>query len=357
MLPTDRPLTPADLKQVARDVKEWMDENGIKLSTIEHALGDGFSKTTVSAFLKGTYTGDREKVARGLNAWMEQQVQRAEIAVPHGFIPFNVAKRMLGVAKHACDRCKIGLVVGPSGCGKSMCAEAMNRMRPGSLLYPVVDQERSPNGFIKELATMLGVPTHRSTPQVFRAVIAKLKGSGRLLIIDEAHRLNARSMQVVRDLHDNAKIPIVLFATDEILELIDDTTTNLGQMSSRVSIRYNVVEDMQGGAMPGPGGQRRREFCWSAREIEQRFANEQVRLTGDAIDFLFLVANALGYGCLRLAGNLVEKAVDYALLKSLKEIDRALLLECLRQLHGETYVGCVSERSEQLGRQRIALSA
>lgn len=359
MLPTDKALTPPEIRQVARDVKEWMEESGFSLSALEKALGDGFSKTTISAFLKNTYKGDCEKVARGLNAFMEQQVQRAEVATPQGFIPFAIAKKMLAVCKHACDFSAVGLIVGASGVGKTICAEYMHKSRPGSILFPVFDIERSAVAFIKELASLLAVPTHRSTPQILRLICAKLKGSGRLLIIDEAHNLSDRAMETVRNIHDATQIPVVLFATDEILPVINDTATNLGQMSRRVRIRYNVADDAQPHVI-GPKGQpvkKSRDFIFSVAELEQRFANEQLRLTDDALQFLFLVANAMGHGCMGLAVGLVEVAVRTGINLGLKSVDRRLLLQVLKQFHGDAYIELVSERSVQYGRPRLVASA
>lgn len=359
MLPTDRPLTPPEIRQVAKDVKEWMAESGFSLGAIEKALGEGYSKTTVSAFLKSTYSGDCEKVARGLNTFMEQQVQRAEVATPQGFIPFVVAKKMLAVCKHACDFSAVGLIVACSGVGKTMCAEFMHKSRPGSILYSVFDMERSPAAFVKELAALLGIPTHRTSPQILRAICSKLKGSNRLLIIDEAHNLSDRAMETVRNIHDATRIPIVLFSTDEILPLINDTATNLGQMSRRVRIRYNAADDVQAHGV-GPGGRpvkKSRDFLFSVAEIEQRFAREQLRLTDDAISFLFLVANAVGHGCMGLAVGLVEVAVRIGMSTGLKAVDRGLLLQVLKQFHGDVYIDVLSERSEQFGRPRLVATA
>lgn len=349
MLPTDRPLNHAEITQVAKDVQQWLDESRRTLRSVSKALGEGYSTTTISAFLGSSYKGDCEKVARALNTYMEQQTQQAEVRRPEGFIQYAVAKKMLATIVVACDDPEggIALITCPAGVGKTIVSKAAHKMRPGSIWHGVIETERSCGGFVRQLASILGIATHRSVPMILRAIIERLKGSGRLLIIDEAHLLDERTLTVVRGIRDQAAIPIALFCTDEILDLVNDTRSNLGQFASRVSARYDANADLEE-QRTRPRG--RKEPClFSVGEIEATFSKYHLRLTDGAVEMLYVVANAVGFGCLRLVNTLVRFAARVPETASKGEIDRPVLMAVLRQRYGDTYVEQIAERARQLG--------
>lgn len=354
MLPTDRPLSPDEIARAVKDVKDWAKET--KRSHAMLAKGIGVSTTTVQHVMSGTYTGDAESIVRKLTSYMEQLAAASEVERPTGFVSTEVASKILTVVKMACDERGLGLVTGPAGIGKTECVRAAKRLRPTSIFIHVLSTERSCLGLIRALAAQVGVSMHRSISITQRAIIDRLAGSDRLLLIDEAHKLEHRALEVLRDINDCAKVPIVLIGTINVKALVDDTGANFGQFSSRVVARYDAAEDAarQRGR---PGGRAKPAQLFSADEIVRMFEGSQLRLTDDAVGMLAIVANALGHGCLRLVSKLVSIASMHQKVKAKGEIDRGILVAILRQFYGDAYIDCISERSEQLGGDRLALTA
>jgi hypothetical protein len=94
---------------------------------------------------------------------------------------------------------------------------------------------------IKVTAERLGI-RYESTARTERRIINALKGTERLLLIDEAHSLAVRSLNVIRDIHDEAKVPIVLAGTIDLRKRTNDSTIFFGQFTSRMVARCDVSE-------------------------------------------------------------------------------------------------------------------
>ncbi|MCA9289371.1 MAG: ATP-binding protein [Phycisphaerales bacterium] len=257
----------------------------------------------------------------------------------------------------ACDSRGIGTITGPAGIGKTESLRAARIMRPNSIYHRVLSTERSCLGLIRALARHVGVSMHRSISVTQTAIIDRLTGSDRALLIDEAQKLEHRALEVLRDINDCAGVPVVLVGTVNVKALVDDTGANFGQFSSRIVARYDAAEDIARQSTRPGGRTARPAQLFSAEEIVQMFEGSQLRLADDAVGMLTTVANALGHGSLRLVAKLVSIASMHQRVKAKGEIDRGILVAILRQFYGDAYVECISERSEQLGGERLALTA
>jgi DNA transposition AAA+ family ATPase len=77
------------------------------------------------------------------------------------------------------------------------------------------------------------------------ALIRAIKGTDRLFIIDEADKLNRRSLGALRRLSDNAGVGIVLIGTPELLPMVNDPDGKYGQISSRIGYWVQPVNNIK----------------------------------------------------------------------------------------------------------------
>lgn len=358
MLPTDRSLKPEEINQVARDYKSWLKQTRRSNARVSKALGDGFSEAVLSQFSNGIFRGDMERVARGVNEYMERETRIEAVQRPSGWVATDAANRMLAVIRATVNGRGMGLITGPAGVGKTMVLEAVKPEYTGSILIRVMQSERRCTGLISSIARILGVPSRSTISVTHRLVVEALKGSGKPIFIDEAHKLKHDALEALRDIHDEAGVPIVLCGTIDVKKSVQDTEANFGQFSSRIIARVDVAEAVLTPRF-GPKGRRHDEvpMLFSVEEVRQLFSQGQLRLTDEAIDLLTDVANALGHGCLRLVVKMVEIASMNNKAMAAKTIERGLLMAVLKQMHGEAYTELIAERSRQLGGARVAMSA
>lgn len=343
VLPADRPLTWSQVERVRDELKLVLDQPDVTMDTISKALGEGYSRGTLSRFINlrsaEECDGQTEHHARTINAWLETIGRRREVKErrPHGFVETEVARRMLAVIGKVNELCTIGLILGDAGRGKSMTLEAAQLIHPGSVLLRVRQSSRRPRGLSQQIGEALGLRGLRVTSHAEERIIDTLRGTGRLLLIDEAHQLTPDAMELLRDIHDETGSPIVLAGTLRLHDSIADSDVYSGQMSSRVAIRYNLTEDMDAGGTGGPS-------LHSVDEIRRLYESDKVRLTSDGVELLARIANLPGLGGLRLCAKLVQVAAA-ARPDQGEPLDARLILKVLRSLHGRQHAIATVERA------------
>jgi len=323
---------PIDQATMVRDgFRELIDVTQLDLPAVSAAMGPGFSVTKLSDFMTcgdlTRYRGDLDRITRGVNQFMETLARRAEDRRPEGWVETEVARKMLLVVAKTVELQAIGLIVGDAGRGKSMALEAASSIHPGSILVSVMRPTRTAAGFAKHLARSMQLTGASTTHGAVFAVVEALNGTGRPLLIDEGHKLTADALDLIRDLHDQCGIPIVLTGTVKLAEQVDDSDYFYGQFASRVALRYNIADDLTtAGGDPRP--------LYSVDEIRQLYEADKVRFTADARALLTRIANLPGLGGLRLCSKIVQVATA----ASRGELIAAdLIHRVVRMLHGRDH--------------------
>lgn len=355
MLPTDRPLTPDEINNVARDFRAWADEKKIAAGRVSKDLGEGYSPATISQFLNGNARGDMERIARGLNEYMERRSAAVEVSLPTNFVETAVARQILQVVRTTIlaagsgeeARGTFGLVRGPGGTGKTMTLVAAQRVFTGAIYHRITGASKRGPGLLYSLAQVIGVPSRASRAINQILLIGRLRATGRPLLIDEAHQMTHDGLEQLRDIVDEAGLPCVLAGTAKMDEIINDSDIDLGQFNSRVVMRLNIAERSRRPRDPKP--------LYTIDEIVAMFGKGKLRLSTDGAQFLAMVANAAGIGSLRICSQLLRVAAG---LRDMREraITEKDLRRIMRETQGDAYHELTRLRAEQSG-MRIAASA
>lgn len=341
MLPHDRPLSKSEIDQVATDLKEFREREGLSLEAISKSMGAGFSPQVLSAFERSRMRGDYDRVARGINAFIEQRAASSETARPHGFVETEVAKKILTVARTVHASGSMGVVFGSAGNGKTMTARVITDVMPGTLYFRVKASVATGPAIGKSLATMLST-AHRSSHAItIDLIIAKLRGSRRLIIVDEAQRLKPSGWETWRDIHDETGCPVLFIGTIDVHSRVNDTDAFYGQYSSRVIATLDIDGVLSSGRRPT-------KPLFSTREIREVFESDKLRLTDDGAQYLAELACVPGLGGLRTCDKLVALASRMKGYRTGKALDRAVLNTVLREMHGDVYIALSRSRREQL---------
>jgi len=113
---------------------------------------------------------------------------------------------------------QIALLVGPTGIGKSdilrQCASAVNETAPGGqspILLHIADVVSTPRGLAAGLLAQLDV-LWRGTARSGLAVLKSRMRTAHVsaIVVDEAHRLAANSLEFLRELHEATGVSVIL---------------------------------------------------------------------------------------------------------------------------------------------------
>lgn len=252
----DGPLTWQWLSQVRDDFKRFVSTYEFTLTDVARRMGRGYSASVLSNFQNikspGTHIGDVDRIARGLNQWMETYCKSLDTPRPKGWVETAVARRMLALIRNAIELCEVGVIYGDAGRGKTMTLEAAASIYRQAILIRVTRSTRSPLGIARQLGHELRIMKGRTLYELQQALCDRLRGSGRPILIDEAHQLSHDALEFVRDLYDLCHVPVVLVGTATLMQKCNDATEFFGQFASRIVLRYDVTEHLRHSS-PGPG--------------------------------------------------------------------------------------------------------
>jgi DNA transposition AAA+ family ATPase len=349
MLPRAKSLSVEQIDQVTQRVRSYTNDRGIKLAQIARECG--YSATVISEVLGNTYRGNVDKVIHAMNDWMERDCRRSLARTPKDFVPTRVAEAIQTIVNQADKRCMMAAIVVPAGAGKTKVLQILNEQMRGIYIY--CDEQLRAGELLRLIARSLGKEFGSvGLSAIRRWVIDNLLGTNRILFLDEAHQLNRKTLNTVRSIHDQAKVPVVMAGTAEIMDHLNDRTDGRGQFSSRC-LFYNAMDEARNIETPG-GGSSSGNDLFSLDEIKAFFSMKKIRLSTDALDLLWRLACLPNHGTLRLIENTVETVRD--MMPESEEIMRRDVLLALRLMVGKqsAYLQKLADSHLDLSRAEVA---
>lgn len=218
-----------------QEFQAYKDETGYSNKQLAAELGLR-SETAVIKYLAGKPEGDVARLETLIDDVMRSRLKRADARGK--LTETNVSEEMESHLETIRKTNDIGLIKGPSGVGKSCGGQLYVVKNPTSILIAASALLRRGPDVIALLWEELKPRqwhnwkgTHRSE------ILRKLAGSNRLLIVDDAHRLSMRGLDVIFAVHNETEIPIALFCHDEDLEKMAKRDA---QMFSRIGQKWEV---------------------------------------------------------------------------------------------------------------------
>lgn len=200
-------LSKDDVERIRKRLAEYVQEHGVELTVV--ARQTNYSLAVVSAWHAGKYKGNAGKVALAINAWLERDARRSGAERPKESIETRVADDMRTIVNLADKRGMIAAIVVPAGAGKTFVLKALAEETRG--LYIYCHDGMRPREFLMTIALGLGFRKMIGTQaELHRFIVANLKGTRRIIFLDEAHRLAKVPLGFVRSIHDEAGVPIVM---------------------------------------------------------------------------------------------------------------------------------------------------
>lgn len=338
MLPTETCVTHPESTQVARDAEAYMKEHRVTQSQL--AAGIGENDAYVSNFFNDplrTQMPDkrRDKLTRAISTWMEEDFRHRTNKIETAFVRTIVAERLFGLARNVKATRDIGVGYGPAGIGKTLCAKAFALEFPGTIFLRVTRTSRTESGFMLTLFKLLRRSQRGRRSPTFEDIVDELRGSGRLLIIDQAQDLRDATYTFLLNLHDEAELPMLLLGTVDVRKRVDaDSGVLYGQISSRVGPRINLVKEIAAGGGNGGNGGKNAGRWMTVEQIRAMFQGGKLRLSREAAQMLAHIAN-YELGFLRRAQRIHRWAEFVAVREKAGEITAQHIQQSVRWVDDE----------------------
>lgn len=233
------PSTPKSVRDQLIAIREI---EGMSISALSQQIG--YSPSVLSQYLHESgnkYPGDTGKLERRVTDWMRSLERRRRIGVP--LIECEVSKQ-IGAAIEAIRRTNdVGLIFGDAGIGKTCAIALYCDENPTCVMITVHEwahDVRSVEGRIFDALPHGDWDGHTKRGDY---IAGRLKGSNRLLVVDNAHKLSRPALQWLFDFHDETACPIALVGNENVMAKIADND----QRFSRVGLKLEVVIKRPGG--------------------------------------------------------------------------------------------------------------
>ncbi len=253
-------------------LKEYMLQSGAKQAAI--CRGMGITTGALCSWLGGKYAGNSKNIEIAVENFLKREAEkRTEYKLERKFIVTKVVRRVFEAARIAHLNGEIAVVYGEAGYGKTAACKEYHRENPDSILIEA-DLGHTARVLFLELHKTIGLSCEGSVHDLFSEVVDKLRGSDRLIIVDEAEHLPYRALELLRRVYDKAGIGILLVGMPRLLANLRGKRGEYAQLYSRVgiAIKLSAIDDIDAALFAAqiPGGEKVAEHLCLAAEGNTR---------------------------------------------------------------------------------------
>lgn len=224
-------------KQAIEFVKEYIKKTGKTQAAVAQELG--ISSGALSSFISGSYKTPHTIVPKVKNLMEINEKKKITLTDPP-YVETSVSKMVKNAIKYSHIRGKISVVYGDAGIGKTQAFRSYLRENGLAIGITISPTYASITGVNELLAEQLGV-RERVARKITNEIIGRLRGSGRVLIIDEAQHLTVRALNHIRCLADEAEIGVCLIGNEEVYSKLKGSgKADFAQLFSRIGMREPV---------------------------------------------------------------------------------------------------------------------
>ncbi|ECZ2622517.1 AAA family ATPase [Salmonella enterica] len=223
---------------VITQLKDVMDTHGYSQGQVARAIGR--SVTAMNQYVQGKYNGDiadmEERIGNFIRRVREKQ---NALRIDERFVSTPTARKGLEVLAYAHQECEICVLYGAAGLGKTITLKEYAR-RDDAVIFIEADPGYTARTLLEELCGRLRLSKNGNIHTLIDLCVEKLKGTGRLLIIDEAELLPYRALEVIRRLHDKAGIGVVMAGMPRLITNLKGRRGEFAQLYSRVALALDL---------------------------------------------------------------------------------------------------------------------
>ena len=217
--------------------------NDLDLSLASTARSIGCSTGALSKVRKGNYEAEPDKILKLIRQFLQLQKDRREVLPRAPFVETSVTRKVLRACRVAHVEKEMVLLAGQSGIGKTMSLRKY-ALENKTAIYIVANAACNMHMTMYRIAQMSEASVRGNTAEIADCIVRRLKGTNRVLIVDEADHLNFNAIEMVRYIHDEAGIGVVLSGWQDMLHEITGGGTGEGKYS-RVYTRCGMVEHLK----------------------------------------------------------------------------------------------------------------
>jgi DNA transposition AAA+ family ATPase len=238
-----------ELRHVEPDTRERIAallEEGVTQAQI--CRESGVSSGILSPWMQDKYKGDSQAVESRLRTWLEARERKQRLAstlpLPAPWLETPTASKIMGVLAYAQMAGDVGCIYGGAGMGKSITLKAYAETSPNVWVVEMNACSAATASALEMVCDALGVRGTAGRPvRMLGDIAKKIKGSGGLLIIDEAQHLRVPALEALRAIHDMTGVGLVLCGNESVYARLTGGSRDatFAQLFSRLGKRLHLA--------------------------------------------------------------------------------------------------------------------
>lgn len=245
---TTTPATPFKYSQEALEAVQqiigWLEQHGKTKAWLSRT--SRLSPATVSQICNGKYPSDPTDQIKVIQDCLATHSERAaDDDGAGGSASRYVKNSVYALTKTVCQRTRkhgnFGVLTGFVGVGKTAAIKEYARTNSNTVLLEA-NPDMTPGVLLRDLLGLIDAACPKSLDEKFSALVATLKDTTTLVVIDEAETIQPRCLHYLRRLRDKAGIGIVLVGTERLLQIIKPVHGTFDQIRSRVGMFPPVIK-------------------------------------------------------------------------------------------------------------------
>lgn len=221
-------------------VKDYMSRKKLSQSAMAKVLD--ISAGGLSSYLSGKYPSHERITEKVLEVIELHQKKVLEPQAPN-YAETTVTRLVIQAIGIAHMRGVVSVAYGDAGVGKSTAVNQYLKENQLAIGITIMPTYASLTGVNELLAEVLGI-RERTDRKITREIVEKLRGSGRVIIVDEAQHLTIRAIEHLRSICDASRIGVCFVGNETIYtKLIGSHKSEFAQLYSRISMRKMVTVD------------------------------------------------------------------------------------------------------------------
>lgn len=143
---------------------------------------------------------------------------------------------------------EICVIYGAAGLGKTLTCQKYAKEN-NAIFITCPGAGKTASVILSKICDCLGIRNFRTTTQMEDAVIERLKGSGRFLILDEANRLSYNALDSLRHIQEHAKVGLALVGNETVFSRMYGTgRAEFAQLFNRINMPVELSTPGEGDA-------------------------------------------------------------------------------------------------------------
>ena len=199
------------MNNVQQKLEAYKRETGVSQETISKEMN--LSASAISAWMKGKYKGDSDKITELVDQYLTRNQRRSVetkvIKMDFDFVETSIYTTISDGVQISDAYRQIRVIIGDSGVGKTTALKRIKDQRSNSVYVPVYAGIRK-NRFLDKLCEAAGLVGYGSFDDKFELLVKNLTGTDRLILVDEVEHLPIDAVDALRRINDFTGCGVIL---------------------------------------------------------------------------------------------------------------------------------------------------